>query len=225
MASILDSQLIGTDKSLLTQAVEGVACYLALAWGPGDPGAVTTTLSIVGATIDTSFSGDITEYGLDTAGLRALFLGWHPNGIAHYLNTWECAIGIWKVTFPTAGSYTALLSTIGGSASLTAAVAAVAAPAVTVTPLRQGFLENLIIARVRLSFSGTYPSGGLTLKGGTTGANLPLLLPHFGHIYDTALYRFSWDRATEKLQVYDSAGEASGVISFTTEALFQGDGL
>lgn len=221
---ILDSSLIDTSGAFLTEAVTAQPCYFAIAWGPGQKAAQSTALVIAGATIDTAFDGTINDNGLSFSPYVAYLMGWHPDGLSVYLDTFECAIGYWKVTFPTAGGYTALLSGIPGMAGITVADPAVALPLnFTVTPISRTVFDDAPAVIVDLAFNDTYPAGGIDLHGGTAGL-IPILAPQYGHITDTATLRFSWLRDEGKLHIYDRAGEVSGAISFTTRAMFFGLG-
>lgn len=217
--AILSSALWRAGGAVIAAPQAGEAFWLGLAWGPGEKAAVSTDLSITGATIDDEFAGQQPyQNPLTFSSLKPIFLGWHPDSLAVWLDTFEAAWGIWQVTLPLVQAYSVSLGGITGSVSITP-VSAPAAP-VRVTLTRK---EYRIIASdtpsvlCTLTYDGTYPAGGFTLDGPQMG----LILPLFGMIQDTPTYRFVWTPNDTKLRVYQGEAEVSGDITFTTQGLFQ----
>lgn len=217
--SLLSSALWRAGGAVIAAPEAGEGFWLGLAWGPGEKAAVSTVLSITGATIDTGFAGQQPYNNpLTFGGAKPIFVGWHPDNIAVWLDTFEAAWGIWKVTLPLVQAYSATLSGITGSVSITPVSAPAAEVRVTLTKREYRTLAgDTPSVLCTLSFSGTYPAGGFTLDGPQLG----LILPLFAHIRDTATQRFVWTPDDSKLRVYVAGVEVSGALTFTTQGLFQ----
>lgn len=192
---------------------------LDVAWGPdagSDPQVVTTTLSCAGATLDATFEDVYRGHVAGAANRIGVDLGWSPNGTSVYLSDDEQALGYWRIWFPSPGLYTVSLSNIG-SFSITVVGTAPAVTSPTITVIHHNPLNRQPSKLLELTFSGTYPSGGLDVNADMCG----LASLFWADCTDTAAYRFRWD--ADKLRVYDSNGEVSGAISFTTRGLFIGN--
>jgi hypothetical protein len=155
-------------------------------------------------------------------GLKGYDLGWTPNNIPVFLNTTDAAQGFWRVTFPSAGSYTLSLSGIG-----TQAVTVAAQPSPPTPPTTSGVYPTVQLLDLRplgtvaartatLSFNGTYPAAGFDLPGFLFGLEVIL----FADINDTSTLRFN--ASAGKMRVYNSSGEVSGTVTFSTRALIIG---
>jgi hypothetical protein len=221
--SILASALLfgGDDPAsavVVASPLAGVPYNLDVAWGIGSADAaqvLTTTLSCPGAAIDTAYGPAIRGHGVGYSGRRGVDMGWSPDGEAVYLSPVDAALGLWRLTFPTAGAYTVTLSglgTLGFTAIGTAPV--ITSPSIAV--LHPAPLNRQPSKLLRLTFSGTYPAGGLDLVEAQIGLRGVL----FGDLADDAVYRYTWSGG--KLRAWTSAGEASGTVSLSTTGLFLG---
>jgi hypothetical protein len=206
--SILSSALLfgGDDPAsavVVASPLAGVPYNLDVAWGIGIADAaqvLTTTLSCPGAVIDTTYGPAIRGQGVGYSGRRGVDLGWSPNGKAVYLTSVDAALGLWRLTFPTAGAYTVTLSGLG-TLSFTAIGTAPVVTSPSISILHPAPLNRQPSKLLRLTFTGTYPVGGLDLA-------------------EDATYRYTWSGG--RLRAWTSAGEASGTVSLSTVGLFFG---
>jgi hypothetical protein len=221
--SILASALLfGADDPASAVAVAsplaGVPYNLDVAFGIGIADAsqvLTTVLSCPGAAIDTSYGPAIRGHGVGYSGRRGVDLGWSPNGKAVYLSARDVALGLWRLTFPTAGAYTVTLSGLG-TLSFTAIGTAPVVTSPSIAVLHAAPLNRQPSKLLRLTFSGTYPAGGLDLIEAQIGLRGVL----FGDLADDATYRYTWNGG--KLRAWTGNGEASGTVSLSTIGLFLG---
>lgn len=221
--SILASALLagGDDPAsavALVSAQAGLWVNLDVAWGVGSadaPAVLTTTLTCPGARIDTNYGPAIPGHGVGSSGRRGLDLGWTPNGKAAYLTVRDAALGLWRIQFPTAGSYTVRLSGLG-TIPITAIGAAPVLTSPAVSVLHPAPLDRQPSKLLQLTFAGTYPVGGLDLLSDQIGLRGVL----FADLNDDATYRYTW--SGDKLRAWTSAGEATGTVSLTTVGLFFG---
>jgi len=221
--SILASALLpgGDDPAngvVVTSPLANTWYDLDIAWGIGGadvPAVVSSTLSCPGATIDTAYAPAIRGHGVGFFGRGGIDLGWTPNGKQVYLTNLQCALGLWRILFPSAGAYTVTLSGFG-----TIGITAASGPPVSTSPvavvLHQSPLNRQPSKLLKLTFSGTYPSGGLDLLPSQIGLTGVL----FADLNDDATYRYTW--AAGKLRAWTSSGEASGTVTLSTTGLFFG---
>ncbi len=202
---------------VVASPLAGAPYNLDIAWGVGssDPPAVLmTTLTCVGAILDTAFGPAIRGHGVAVS-RPGVDLGWSPNGKAVYLTPQQAALGLWRLTFPVAGTYTVSLSGMG-----TISIAAIGtAPVITlptIAVLHPAPLDRQPSKLLRLTFQGTYPPGGLDLREDQIGLRGIL----FADLNDDATYRYTWSR--DKLRAWTGSGEASGTVSLATVGLFFG---
>lgn len=178
---------------------------------------VSTSLSINNSgVVNTGFtlpnySGHSVPYSTG----RGLDMGFVPDGKQVWLTPQFVALGLWQVQFPTSGTYTLTLAGVGSAmATITGTAPTVTSP--TITVLHERPLNRQPSKLLQLSFTGTYPSGGLDLIPAQIGLTGVL----FADLADNATYRFTWSGT--KLQAWTSAGEASGTVTISTTALFFG---
>lgn len=195
----------------------GAWVNLDLAWGVGSadpPTVLATTLTCAGATIDAAYGPAIRGHGV-VSGRRGLDLGWTPNGKAAYLTAQDAALGLWRLRFPAAGTYTVALSGLGTlSVAVLGSAPLVTAP--TVAVLHPSPLDRQPSKLLQLTFEGTYPSGGLDLPADRIGLRGVL----FADLNDDATYRYTW--SGDKLRAWTGSGEVSGTVSLATVGLFFG---
>ena len=221
--SILASALLdgGSDPaSAVTVAspLSGVWYNLDVAYGIGsaDPAsAQSTTLSCPGATIDTTYGPAVRGHGVGYSGRRAVDMGWSPNGKQVYLTSLDVALGLWRLQFPAAATYTVTLSGFG-TISVTAIGTAPVITSPTVAVLHPSPLNRQPSKLLKLTFTGTYPAGGLDLSPSQIGLGGVF----FADCNDDATYRYTW--SASKLRAWTSAGEASGSVTLSTVGLFFG---
>jgi len=195
----------------------GIAYNLDVAWGwlsSEAPGVITTSLTCPGATIDTAYGPAIRGHGVAIS-RPGVDLGWSPNGKAVYLTPTQCALGLWRLTFPSAGNYTLTLSGLG-TIGVTATGSAPVITSPTIAVLHPSPLDRQPSKLLRLTFSGAYPSGGLDLIPDQIGLRGIL----FSDLNDDATYRYTW--SGNKLRAWTGSGEASGIVSLSTIGLFFG---
>jgi len=220
--SILASSLLfGGDDPASAVAVSsplaGIAYHLDVAWGwagSDPPGVITTSLNCPGATIDTAYGPPIRGHGVAT-GRPGVDLGWSPNGKAVYLTSTQCALGLWRLTFPSAGNYALTLSGLG-TIGVTAIGSAPVITSPTIAVLHPSPLDRQPSKLLQLTFSGTYPTGGLDLTPDQIGLHGIL----FADLNDDATYRYTW--SGNRLRAWTGSGEASGTVSLSTVGLFFG---
>lgn len=217
MATLLDFDFQGASGSSLdrlshTVLYAGRVYYLEATWKRGTAGTFQTVLTCAGATLFSGFSLSDTSTLTDAAGNLRTMLGWSPE-VDCYFESYECATGFWKIVFPTAGSYSVVLSGLG---TIPAEVDAETTETyVTVRRLASPSGSPGLVG-CEVSYSGTYPSGGLTLTSGMCGVAYLQNLS----IEDTSLYQFAYSPTTKRLTVYLRAGgEASGTINFTAQGM------
>lgn len=198
----------------------GVPYLFDAGWTTSAPSeVVTTALSINnGGVVNTGFtlpnySGHSVPY---TSG-RGLDMGFVPDGKAVYLTPLFVALGLWQVVFPVAGTYTLTLAGVG-QAQVTVIGTAPVITTPTITVLHPNPLNRQPSKLLLLTFSGTYPTGGLDLLPQQIG--LAGIL--FADLSDDATYRYTWNGTTNKMQAWTSSGEASGTVSLSTQGLFFG---
>jgi len=196
----------------------GVWVSLDVAWGVGSadaPAVLATTLTCVGAIIDTTYGPAIRGHGVGVSGRRGLDLGWTPNGKAAYLTARDAALGLWRLQFPTAGTYSVGLAGLG-TLSITAVGLAPVLTSPTVTVLHPSPLDRQPSKLLLLTFQGTYPAGGLDLVADQIGLRGIL----FADLNDDPAYRCTW--SGDKLRAWTGSGEAAGTVSISTIGLFFG---
>ena len=192
--SILASALLagGDDPAsavVVSSPLAGILYNIDIAWGVAttDPPAVlSTTLTCPGATIDTAYGPPIRGHGV-SINRPGVDLGWSPNGKAVYLTGQQAALGLWRIIFPVAGSYTLTLSGLG-TIDVTAIGSAPVNTSPTIAVLHPAPLNRQPSKLLRLAFSGTYPAGGLDLSSAQIG--LAGIL--FADLNDDATYRYTW---------------------------------
>lgn len=203
---------------MVTSPVANVWYNLDLVWGIGSGDAaavVSTALSCAGATIDTGYGPAVRGHGVSDTGRRGVDLGWSPNGKQVFLTARDAALGLWRIRFPSAGSYSVALSSFG-----TIAYTVASGPPASTSP-RIGVLHSAPLNRqpsklLTLTFSGAYPPGGLDLLPDQIGLRGIL----FADLNDDASYRYTW--SGNKLRAWTGSGEAAGVVSIATVGLFFG---
>ncbi len=196
----------------------GLWVNLDVAWGVGSsdaPTVLSTILSCPGAVIDAAYGPAIRGHGVGLSRRRGLDLGWTPNGKAAYLTAQDAALGIWRLQFPTAGSYTVNLSGLG-TIAVTAIGAAPVVTSPTIMVLHAVPLNRQPSKLLQLTFAGTYPLGGLDLLSDQIGLRGVL----FADLNDDTTYRYTW--SGNKLRAWTASGEATGTVSLTTVGLFLG---
>ena len=221
--SILASVLLagGDDPASAVALVSpqaGLWVNLDVAWGVGSadaPAVLSTMLTCPGARIDTAYGPAIRGHGVGANGRRGLDLGWTPNGKTVYLTARDAALGLWRMQFPLAGSYTVSLSGLG-----TIAVTAIGMAPVLTSPsvvvLHPNPLNRQPSKLLQLTFAGVYPVGGLDLVSDQIGLRGVL----FADLNDDATYRYTW--SGDRLRAWTASGEATGTVSLATVGLFFG---
>ncbi|MCW3097969.1 MAG: hypothetical protein JWL77_3587 [Chthonomonadaceae bacterium] len=221
-SSILASALLsgGDDPAsavVVTSPLAGVPYNLDIAWGVagGDPPAVISTmLTCPGAAIDTAYGPAIRGHGVPVS-RPGVDLGWSPSGKSVYLTPSQAALGLWRLTFPTAGTYTVTLSGLGTLGfTVVGSAPVVTSPMVMV--LHPSPLNRQPSKLLQLTYQGTYPTGGLDLPADRIGLRGIL----FADLNDDATYRYTWSGG--KLRAWTGSGEASGTVSLATVGLFFG---
>lgn len=195
----------------------GVPYNLDVAWGPAGsdaPTVITTALTCPGAMIDTAYGPPVRGHGVAIA-RPGVDMGWSPNGKAVYLTGRQAALGLWRITFPTSGTYMVALSGLG-TIGVTVSGSAPVTTSPVVTVLHPAPLDRQPSKLLRLTFSGTYPAGGLDL----TEAQIGLTGILFADLNDDATYRYTW--ADGKLRAWTGSAEASGTVDLATTGLFFG---
>jgi len=184
---------------------------------------VSVSLFCAGAMFDALYSDPSLSHTLSTGGRTSIDAGWSPDDVPVYLSPWDAALGFWRVQFPAAGTFTFVLTDNSDASEIgeAAFVVAAAPPSPTlphVEVLKVNPLNRQISMLIRLSFSGTYPNGGLDLPGTYIGRESYL----FADINVAPPYQFSWEAG--KLKVYDALGElaADASVTFSTTAIFIG---
>jgi hypothetical protein len=221
--SILASALLpgGDDpafSAVVAAPVANVWYNLDLVWGAGSldaPAVVATTLSCAGAAIDTGYGPAVRGHGVPYTGRRGVDLGWSPNGKPVYLTALDAALGLWRIQFPVAGSYTVTLSGFG-TLFFTVASGPPAATAPVLSILHTSPLNRQPSKLLKLTFSGIYPPGGLDLSPDRIGLRGVL----FADLNDDATYRYTW--SGDKLRAWTGNGEVSGTVNLSTIGLFFG---
>ena len=196
----------------------GLWYNLDAAWGVGPsdaPAVVSTTLSCPGATLDTGYGPAVRGPGAAFSGRVGIDLGWSPNGKQVYLTPLQAALGLWRIRFPTPGSYLVTLSGFG-TTGFTAASGPPASTSPAVIVLHPAPLNRQPSKLLKLTYSGTYPAGGLNLLPSQIGLTGIL----FADLNDDAVYRYTWSGS--KLRAWTAAGEATGAVSLSTTGLFFG---
>lgn len=207
------------DGALTASPIAATAYTLDVAWGPSGSAAVSSaTLACVGATIDTSYTHPYAGHRVTSGRATGFDLGWTPNGKQVYLTTAQAGLGFWRITFPSTGGYTLDFGALG-----TVAVTVSSSPPAPTTPTWTVLHPNPMNRQPSkigtVSFSGTYPSGGIDM----TEAQIGLYGVLFADFNPVPPLQFSW--AGEKLHVYNASGEVSGSVTFSTKALFIGVGI
>ena len=191
---------------------------LDVVWGVGSgeaPAVVSTALSCARATIDTGYGPAVRGHGVSSTGRRGVDLGWSPNGKQVFLTGRDAALGLWRILFPSAGSYTVTLSGFG-SLAYTVASGPPASTSPVVAVLHPAPLNRQPSKLLKLTFSGSYPAGGLDLLPDQIGLRGVL----FADLNDDASYRYTW--SGNRLRAWTGSGEAAGAVSLATVGLFFG---
>jgi len=203
-----------SQERTLANPIAGEPCTFDVAFGPGASAVYSTALTCSGATIDAT-SDENTTHTNGLTGYVAVGMGWKPDNVPFWLGPGQAVQAFWHITFPSAGSYSLVLANVG-----TTVVTVNAAPSGPTPPVYWVIDFNPLNRKpsviLGLSYNGTYPSGGLDLAS----AQIGLQGVQYAGINDTASYRFSW--TANKLHVFNSSGEVSGSINFTTAGLFIG---
>lgn len=142
-------------------------------------------------------------------------MGWSPNGKAVYLTPQQAALGLWRILFPSAGNYNIALAGLG-TFTITASGVAPVVTSPTVTVLHSAPLNRQPSKLLRLTYSGSYPAGGLDL----TAAQIGLKGILFADLNDDATFRYTWNEG--KLRAWTGSGEAAGTVDLATTCLFFG---
>lgn len=220
--SILKSALLGgaADPSwaaTISAPVPLVWYNFDLAWGPAStdaPAAFETALTCAGATLDSAYSFAYRAHGVGATGRTGIDQGWHPDAKLVYLSGTECALGLWRIQFPSVGAYTISLANLGTVAVTVAASTGLNLPSMTL--LNRDILNRQPSSLWQISWNGTYPAGGFDLPESQLGIGGIL----FADILPLPPLQFSWNAG--KLHIYNASGEISGAVSFTTTGLFIG---
>lgn len=196
----------------------GVPYLLDTAWGTDTTGVFSTTLSINSSgVVNTGYSRNYSGHSVPYSGRRGLDMGFAPDAKQVYLTPIFAALAMWQVVFPSAGTYTLTLSGVGtATATIIGTAPVITSPTIHVqhpAPLNRQPSKLLL-----LTFTGTYPAGGLDLLPSQIGLSGIL----FADLSDSGTYRFTWNSSTNKLQAWTSSGEASGTVALSTSGLFFG---
>lgn len=220
-SALLDGYADPSYALTIASPLAGVPYTFDAAFGltTGDAAQVAqTALSCSGAVIDTSYS--MTNYaghGVNYSGRRGLDMGWAPDNYPVYLMDQFAALGLWRITFPTSGTYSLVLAGVG-SVSVTVIGSAPVITSPKIVVLHPNPLDRQPSKLLRLTFTGTYPAGGLDLIESQIGLKGIIA----ANLEDNATYRFTWSAASGKLQAWTSSGEASGSVTLDTKSLFVG---
>jgi len=181
---------------------------------------MTLALSSMGLEIDEAFRAP-RHHLLAIGGRAPVEMGWCRSAEVVYLSAWEAALGFFRVRFRESGAFTWVLPGLAPRTYI------VGTPSPALTPPQLSRLSGSPLAPhpavvVSLSFSGTYPAGGLDFGPTIHGVGVP----RFIDVADTPQFRFVPDIPGQKLRVFNAgSAEASGSISFSTQALIFGEVL
>ena len=215
---LLATALLDDMFSPVPLPLAGLWYTLDAAFGPpvgGPPGAVSTVLTVSGAVLDAHYGARYAGHMVAVSGRAGIDLAWSPDGKPVYLNSRQCALGFWRVQFPTLGVYTLVFAGMG-SQSITVSGVAPTLTFPTITVVHPNPINRQPSKLLQLDFAGTYPAGGLDLPENVIGLYGVL----FCAPQDTPLYRFSW--MAGKLRAFSSGVEVSGTVVLSTRALFIG---